>query len=49
MTLIEKEPFIGGLPVRYEELFRISECSPCLLEPVMGELLHITKVSALIY
>lgn len=40
VTLIEKEPFIGGLPVRYEELFPNLECGPCLLEPVMGELLH---------
>lgn len=40
VTLIEKEPFIGGLPVRFEELFPNLECGPCLLEPVMGELLH---------
>ena len=40
VTLIEKEPVIGGLPVRYEELFPNLECGPCLLEPVMGELLH---------
>lgn len=40
VTLIEKEPFIGGLPVRFEELFPNLECGPCLLEPLMGELLH---------
>jgi heterodisulfide reductase subunit A len=40
VTLIEKEPVIGGLPVRFEELFPNLECGPCLLEPVMGELLH---------
>lgn len=40
VTLIEKEPFIGGLPVRFEELFPNLECGPCLLEPVMGDLLH---------
>jgi heterodisulfide reductase subunit A len=40
VTLIEREPFIGGLPVRFEELFPNLECGPCLLEPVMGELLH---------
>lgn len=40
VALIEREPFIGGLPVRFEELFPNLECGPCLLEPVMGELLH---------
>ena len=40
VTLIEREPVIGGLPVRFEELFPNLECGPCLLEPVMGELLH---------
>ena len=40
VTLIEREPFLGGLPVRYEELFPNLECGPCLLEPVQGELLH---------
>jgi heterodisulfide reductase subunit A2 len=40
VTLIEKEPVIGGLPVRFDELFPNLECGPCLLEPVMGELLH---------
>jgi heterodisulfide reductase subunit A len=40
VTLVEKEPVIGGLPARFEELFPNLECGPCLLEPVMGELLH---------
>jgi heterodisulfide reductase subunit A len=40
VTLIEKEPFFGGMPVRFEELFPNMECGPCLLEPSMGELLH---------
>ena len=40
VTLIEREPFIGGLPVRFEELFPSLECGPCLLEPLMSELLH---------
>ena len=40
VTLIEKEPVLGGLPVRFEELFPNLECGPCLLEPLMGELLH---------
>lgn len=40
VTLIEKEPFIGGLPVRFEDLFPALDCAPCLLEPLMGDLLH---------
>ncbi|HUI54976.1 MAG TPA: CoB--CoM heterodisulfide reductase iron-sulfur subunit A family protein [Bryobacteraceae bacterium] len=40
VVLVEKAPALGGLPVRYEELFPTMECGPCLLEPVMGEVLH---------
>ncbi len=40
VVLVERAPFIGGLPVRFEELFPSLECAPCMLEPLMGELLH---------
>lgn len=40
VVLVEKTPAIGGLPVRFEELFPKMECGPCMLEPVMGEVLH---------
>ena len=40
VVLVEKTPVLGGLPVRYEELFPNMECGPCMLEPVMGEILH---------
>jgi heterodisulfide reductase subunit A2 len=40
VTLVEKTPLLGGLPVRYEELFPNMECGPCMLEPVLGEILH---------
>ncbi|HTP64526.1 MAG TPA: CoB--CoM heterodisulfide reductase iron-sulfur subunit A family protein [Geobacteraceae bacterium] len=40
VTLVEKTPVIGGHPVRFEELFPDMECAPCMLEPVMGEILH---------
>jgi heterodisulfide reductase subunit A len=40
VSLVEQQPFIGGLPVRFEELFPDLDCGPCLLEPVMGELLN---------
>jgi heterodisulfide reductase subunit A len=40
VTLIEREPFLGGIPVRLEELFPAMECGPCLLEPLLQEALH---------
>lgn len=40
VTLVERSPAIGGLPVMYEELFPTMECGPCMLEPLMGEILH---------
>jgi heterodisulfide reductase subunit A2 len=40
VTLVEKSPVIGGMPVRFEELFPKMECGPCMLEPIMGEVLH---------
>ena len=40
VTLVEQSPAIGGQPVMYEELFPNMECGPCMLEPLMGEVLH---------
>jgi heterodisulfide reductase subunit A len=40
VVIVEKTPVIGGLPVRFEEIFPAMECGPCLLEPVQDELLH---------
>lgn len=40
VTVVEKSPTIGGLPVRYEEIFPNMECGPCILEPIMGETFH---------
>jgi len=40
VVLVEKSPVIGGMPVRYEELFPGMECGPCMLEPLMGDILH---------
>jgi heterodisulfide reductase subunit A len=40
VVLVEKSPVLGGLPVRYEDLFPNMECGPCVLEPVLGEVLH---------
>lgn len=40
VTVVEKTPVIGGMPVRFEVLFPNMECGPCMLEPMMGEVLH---------
>ena len=40
VTVVEKAPVIGGLPVRFEELFPNLECGSCMLEPLLGEVLH---------
>ena len=40
VVLVEKSPMIGGMPVKYEDLFPNLECGPCMLEPLMDEVLH---------
>ena len=40
VTIVEKTPILGGKTVLYEELFPAMECGPCLLEPVMDQVLH---------
>jgi heterodisulfide reductase subunit A len=40
VVIVEKTPVIGGMPVQYEEIFPDMECGPCMLEPIMGEILH---------
>lgn len=40
VILVEKSPNIGGLAVRNEEVFPTMECAPCMLEPMMGEIIH---------
>ena len=40
VTLVERSPMLGGMPIRYEELFPKLECGPCLLEPIQDAVLH---------
>ncbi len=40
VVLVEKSPAIGGLPVRFEEVSPNMECGSCMLEPLMGDILH---------
>ncbi|MBF0568011.1 MAG: CoB--CoM heterodisulfide reductase iron-sulfur subunit A family protein [Nitrospirae bacterium] len=40
VTLVEKRAVIGGQPVLYEEVFPNLQCAPCMLEPMLDEILH---------
>ena len=40
VILAEKTPAIGGMPVRYEDVFPDMECGPCMLEPILSDVLH---------
>jgi heterodisulfide reductase subunit A len=40
VVLVEKDAILGGLPMRYEEIYPRMECGPCLLEPFVGDALH---------
>jgi heterodisulfide reductase subunit A len=39
-VLVEHAQSIGGLPVRFEDVFPALECGPCMLEPIMSDVLH---------
>ena len=47
VVLVEKTPMLGGMPVRFEELFPNLECGPCLLEPVLAEVLQEKEIEIL--
>lgn len=40
VVLVDRQPILGGMPVRYDEIFPKMECGPCVLEPFMAEALH---------
>ncbi|HUK67125.1 MAG TPA: CoB--CoM heterodisulfide reductase iron-sulfur subunit A family protein [Anaeromyxobacteraceae bacterium] len=40
VVLVERDAIVGGMPLRYEDVFPRMECGPCLLEPLIGELFH---------
>jgi len=47
--LVEKNSFIGGKVARYEDIFPKMECSSCMLEPKMDEVLHDENIELLLY
>ena len=40
VTLVERDPAIGGKVPLLSEIYPDMECAPCLLEPLMDEVLH---------
>ena len=42
--LVEREPWIGGKVVSYEDAFPKFECAPCMLEPKMDDVLHHERI-----
>jgi len=40
VVLVDRNPILGGMPVRYDEIFPKMECGPCVLEPFMAEALN---------
>jgi heterodisulfide reductase subunit A2 len=47
VCLVERDTFIGGKAIRYEEVFPTMECSSCMLEPKMDEVLHNENIEVL--
>jgi len=49
VTLVEREAAIGGKVVLLSEIYPDMECAPCLLEPLMDEVLHHPGIEVLTY
>jgi heterodisulfide reductase subunit A len=47
VTVVERTAVPGGMPVLFEELFPDMECGPCLLEPLMGKVMHGERIQLL--
>ena len=47
VCLVEKNSFIGGKAIQYEDVFPTMECSSCMLDPPMDELLHHENIELL--
>ncbi len=48
VTLVEREPAIGGRVVLLGELYPDMDCAPCLLEPLMDHVLHHDNIEVLL-
>jgi heterodisulfide reductase subunit A len=47
VTVVERDPWIGGKVVAFEEAFPNLECAPCMLEPLMDHVLHHERITVL--
>ena len=47
VTLVEREPAIGGKVVLLSEVYPDMDCAPCLLEPLMDKVLHHPQIEAM--
>jgi len=47
VTVVERDPWIGGKVVAFEEAFPNLECAPCMLEPLMDHVLHHDRITVL--
>ncbi len=47
VTLIDREPSIGGRVALLGELYPGMECAPCMLEPLMDQVLHHNNIEVL--
>lgn len=45
--VVEREPWVGGATIRYEDVFPGLECASCMLEPMIDELLHNERIEVL--
>ena len=45
--LVEKNSFVGGKVIQYEDVFPTMECSSCMLQPKMDEILHHENIELL--
>lgn len=48
VCLVEKNSFIGGKVTQYEEIFPTHECSSCMLQPKINDVLHHENIDVLL-
>lgn len=42
--LVEREPWLGGKTAAYEEVFPRLECAPCMIEPLLSQVLENERI-----
>ena len=47
VVLVEREPAIGGKAVLLSEMYPEMDCAPCLLEPLMDQVLHHERIEVM--